>query len=296
MEERSRRVSPESWQKLETTRVIYRPISLLPVLGKLLEKILLRRLERIVEDKKLLPNEQFGFRKGHDTVSQAIRLVEKIADGFSTAKDTAAVFLDVSRAFDSGWSAGLILKLKGILPHTYIAIIWSYLSNRTFRCRVNGAPSSKRPQRAGTLQGGLLSPLLYALATRDFPKMNGAMLNTYADDAAISVTSNNYGCIQTKLQMYLDELGEWARKWRFKFNAAKTCAVYFLHIIDMMISMLGHRVLYSRRMETLKKSSLLKLSTHFVLLLSLKLTIENKFKTTLPYLTFELSTPGASTF
>lgn len=204
----------------------YRPISLLPTLGKMLEKILLNRIMPIVERSHLLPDEQFGFRPGHDTTLQVLRLVEKIAAGFASRCDTAVVLMDVGRAFDSIWLEGLIYKLAKILPDAYVHLVWSFLQSRNFCCKVNGKQSSARLQRAGTPQGALLSPTLYALYTRDIPLMDGVMVSTYADDTAVTFTSENPTQLQDTLQRYLDSLLEWAEAWRIRYNPEKTEAVY----------------------------------------------------------------------
>jgi len=122
---------PDAWKKAvvisipkagKNTRLpgSYRPISRLPTLGKVLEKVFLIRLLPIVERLKLIPNEQFGFRPEHDTVQQAIRLVQKIAEGFADQEDTATVFLDVDRAFNSVWLQGEIFKMMRVLPDVYV--------------------------------------------------------------------------------------------------------------------------------------------------------------------------------
>jgi len=89
----------------------YRPISLLCTMGKLLEKIMLHRISDFLEIHHVIPNEQYGFRASHETIQQIWRLTEKINLGFTCKQDTAAVFLDVAKAFDSVWHQGMIMKL-----------------------------------------------------------------------------------------------------------------------------------------------------------------------------------------
>ncbi|XP_052743468.1 probable RNA-directed DNA polymerase from transposon BS isoform X1 [Bicyclus anynana] len=88
----------------------YRPISLLPVIGKLFERILLNRMKEHLST--VLPNHQFGFREKHGTVEQVHRIVDIISRSLENKLYCSAVFLDISQAFDKVWHEGLIFKLK----------------------------------------------------------------------------------------------------------------------------------------------------------------------------------------
>jgi len=79
----------------------YRPISLLPLSSKLLEKLQLQRLRHDVDLSALLPNYQFGFRDGHSPIHQTHRIVHEIAKSLEEKRLCTAVFLDVTQAFDS---------------------------------------------------------------------------------------------------------------------------------------------------------------------------------------------------
>lgn len=85
----------------ETTS--YRPISLLPVTSKIMEKLLAKRLMKIIAEKELLPIHQFGFRVKHSTIEQIHRLVELIQDSFESKQYCSTAFIDVSQAFDKVW-------------------------------------------------------------------------------------------------------------------------------------------------------------------------------------------------
>lgn len=205
----------------------YRPISLLNTCGKVFDKIVLARITEIINEKKILPDEQFGFRKGHDTVMQGMRLTEKIVKNFQLKKDTACVLIDVQKAFDSVWHVGLLSKLKKFMPDGYVHLIASFLSGRSFSCRVGDELSTPKTIEASVPQGALWSPTLYALYTADIPKMREVHLGIYADDTSIAVSDVSPEEIKVKLQIYLDELEEWADRWRIKINPDKTTAIYF---------------------------------------------------------------------
>jgi hypothetical protein len=113
----------------------YRPISLLPTISKLFEKLLLKRLKPIIEDKKLIPNHQFGFRNKHTTIDQIHRITTTIERTLEEKKICSIIFLDVAQAFDKVWHEGLKYKLDINLPKQYSQLLKSYISNRHFRVK-----------------------------------------------------------------------------------------------------------------------------------------------------------------
>jgi hypothetical protein len=94
----------------------YRPISLLPILSKVFEKLLLKRLRSDVDLLRLIPGYQFGFRPGQSPVQQAHRVVNQIVTSLEERTLCTAVFLDVAQAFDKVWHFCLLYKLKATLP------------------------------------------------------------------------------------------------------------------------------------------------------------------------------------
>jgi hypothetical protein len=119
--------------KDHTSPLSYRPTSLLNSLGKLLEKIISKRLNFQLRNLKIIRNDQYGFKRGHSTTHALLRSVERITHGFNNNKATVMLFLDIERAFDKVWTTGLIAKLiTAKIPPHFIHIIHSYLQNRSF--------------------------------------------------------------------------------------------------------------------------------------------------------------------
>lgn len=97
----------------------YRPISLLPTLGKLFEKLTLLRIWPILHQHQILPNIQFGFHSRHSTIHQVHRLIDSIASALERKQFCTGIFLDVAQGFDKVWHDGLLFKLKNSYQPNY---------------------------------------------------------------------------------------------------------------------------------------------------------------------------------
>ena len=163
----------------------YRPISLLPLPSKVLEKILLRRILPLLEENGVIPKHQFGFRPKHGTIEQAHRLVHAILDDFEHLRYGTAAFLDISQAFDKVWHPGLWAKIQRILPLALYTLLTSYLSGRQFWVKYRGTYTPCYVIYSGVPQGNILGPILYSIYAADIPVMDTTLIATYADDTAI---------------------------------------------------------------------------------------------------------------
>lgn len=206
----------------------YRPISLLSGVSKILEKIILARINLFLETNHIIQDEQFGFRPKHSANHQVLRITEYVVKGFNDNKTTAAVFLDVAQAFDRVWHEGLLSKMMTTkMPVYIIKLVASYLRRRSFRVHHQGAYSTTRPIEAGVPQGSLLAPTLFAIYIHDMPRSPNVMLGVYADDTAL-VAQSWHGLQACKyLQAALDNYESWCQDWRIKINVAKSNAVLF---------------------------------------------------------------------
>ncbi|KAH1016999.1 hypothetical protein HUJ05_007737 [Dendroctonus ponderosae] len=164
----------------------YRPISLLPTISKVAERVILLRLKDDVEPLNLLPPEQFGFRNKHSTELQLLRIVEQASHNADRGLTTGMLLLDVERAFDRFWHDGLICKLvdSGISKRM-CQLMDSYIRRRTFQIKIDHFKSSGRTPEAGVPQGAVLSPLLYNIYTHDIPRAARASIALYVDDTAM---------------------------------------------------------------------------------------------------------------
>ncbi|KAL4149098.1 hypothetical protein QTP88_003114 [Uroleucon formosanum] len=194
----------------------YRPISLLPMLGKILEKILLKRLFKISKEQNALPDFQFGFRPKYATFHQLHRVVDLIASSLETKKYCSAVFLDVAQALDSVWHAGLLYKLKKIYPAPYYLLLKSYIENRSFNLKIDSTFSNSYDILAGVPKGSDIAPFLYIIFTADIPTTENTIMGTYADDTAILAANSDPHICSHHLQNHLNMLTKWCNAWKIK--------------------------------------------------------------------------------
>jgi hypothetical protein len=205
----------------------YRPISLLPIISKILERLLQRRIRTDPNTKEWIPAHQFGFRENHSTVQQVHRITHKIYQSFENEEYCTAVFLDASQAFDKVWHPGLLYKIKKYLPITYFHILQSYLHGREFRTRVGDSTSNNNVIKSGVPQGSVLGPLLYLLYTADLPVNTKTTTGTFADDTVILSASTDPAIATSTLQQHLNQLQEWTKKWKIRINETKSVQVNF---------------------------------------------------------------------
>ncbi|GFX14542.1 probable RNA-directed DNA polymerase from transposon X-element [Trichonephila clavipes] len=142
----------------------YRPISLLSILSKITESIILTRLKNFIYTNNLLNPNQYGFTNKLSTLHPLLNLTEAISEGFQNKKSTGAVFLDIQKAFDRVWLTGLTYKLINYnLPPPLVFLLHSYNTNRSYQVRVKEVLSNTKNISCGVAQGSLLRPLLFNL-------------------------------------------------------------------------------------------------------------------------------------
>jgi len=174
-------VTPVQKSKLSTDLTNFRPISVLPVLSKVLERVIYSQLISYLLQNYLFSDCQSGFRPNHSTQDVLLH----VTDSWRKAIDDGAVaFLDISKAFDSINHDILLSKLAcyGVLGD---ALTWfvSYLSCRQQQVCLQGSSSKWGEASVGVPQGSILGPLLFSIYVNDLPKVTQSCnLDLYADD------------------------------------------------------------------------------------------------------------------
>ena len=207
----------------------YCPVSLLSVVSKVFEKLVNNRIADHLEKYGLLSGFQYGFRSSRSTADLLTVVSDRIARALNRSGDTQAVALDISKAFDRVWHAGLLHKLKfyGISGQIF-GLISSFLSNRWLWVVLDGKSSQEYPVNAGVPQGSILGPTLFLPYINDLPDDVICNIAIYADDTALYSKCDQASDLWQQLELAselesdLRDNVDWGRKWLVDFNAGKT--------------------------------------------------------------------------
>ena len=220
-------IFPKIWKKANVVAIHkkkeknltsnYRPISLLPLCGKIFEKIIYNSLYSYIYANKFISDKQSGYKRGDSTIKQLISITHEIHKYFDEDKEVRAVFLDISRAFDRVWHEGLIFKLKQIgIQGEALNIIKNFLSDREQRVTIDGQSSDWTQISAGVPQGSILGPLLFLIFINDITEVVSSDIRIFADDTFIfrEATPDS----TTLLNDDLAKITQWAWQWKMLFN------------------------------------------------------------------------------
>ncbi len=200
----------------------YRPISILSVLHKILEKLTYSRLYKFLTKYDILFQYQFGFRQQHSTVMALIEIVDRIRTTADAGSAVAGLYVDLSKAFDTVDHVKLLYKLEhyGIrgLPLKWFE---SYLKNRKQYTSVNGVKSSLSTVQYGVPQGSVLGPLLFLIYVNDINNCvdkQYAEIRLFADDTNVFITEKDPLQLKRKAELTLSSLLMW-----FSANTLNNC-------------------------------------------------------------------------
>ena len=200
----------------------FRPISLLPILSKLLEKHIYRLISSRIPN--TLSNAQWGFLSGRSTVQALLVTMDKWLQYLERGNDIGAVFFDFRKAFDSVPHAPLITKLQQLgLDPNIVSWVREYLSGRSQCVVCNGAASEYLLVISGVPQGSVLGPLLFLIYINDLTDLDiseGSEVVLYADDILLYrpvLSDDDFAALQSDI----NKIQTWAASNLMTFNVAK---------------------------------------------------------------------------
>ena len=226
---------PDYWKLANVTPVYkkddkqliknYRPISLLPICGKIFEKLVFNCLYSYLNKNKLITKNQSGFCPGDSTTNQLLYFINEIHEAFNDPKslEVRAVFLDISKAFDKVWHQGLLFKLKqNGIDGKLLCLFKSYLTNRKQRVALNGCFSDYSLIESGVPQGSVLGPLLFLIYINDLENSMKSNVKFFADDTMLFSIVKDPKISADDLNHDLDLISRWAYQWKMVFNSDPT--------------------------------------------------------------------------
>ena len=225
---------PEKWKEAKVTPLHkggpkedinnYRPISILPVISKLLEKHIHDSLMAFLTQFQLLHKNQSGFRPNHSCETALIGMVCKWLDSINRGSLIGTVMIDFKKAFDLVDHSLLLKKLKHYkLSENTLSWFASYLSSRKQKVSLNNITSDNELITDGVPQGSILGPLLFLMFINDLPLYtDSANTEFYADDTNLYVCGESLEIIERNLQIALDCLAKWCKCNGMLINTTKT--------------------------------------------------------------------------
>ena len=216
----------------------YRPISNIPFISKLMEKVAVSRVVEHLSNNNLMEEYQSAYRADHSTETALLKVHHDISSALDESHDVALVILDLSAAFDTIDQCQLLSLLNAEFGVHAKALSWleTYLEARTQRVKIDDAMSETIPLTCGVPQGSVLGPVLFTIYTMPMQRIirkHGVVYHKYADDTQLYVTykPNVLGDMQRavkQLEDCISEIRVWMINRMLKLNDNKTDMVIYM--------------------------------------------------------------------
>ena len=213
----------------------YRPISLLPVLSKVFEKVLNSQISKVI-DNGFIDDNQYGFRKGHSTEDAVLKFVDEIEKKLSGKQHVASVFVDVSKAFDSCDHGILLKKLERTGLNTAgINLMANYLKDRKQIIIVKGKNGGNFVINIGVGQGTILGPTLFKIYIMDLHLHTKLFTVKFADDSSFVAAAKTKDELENLANQELESIGKWFKDNKLILHPGKSR--YMIHSRDKLIQL-----------------------------------------------------------
>lgn len=208
----------------------YRPIGLLPVFGKALEKLFVRRVTYTAAKAGKLNDRQYGFKPQTNTTAALRAAIDQIKTDKNNGLMTVAVSLDIKAAFDNAWWPALFHRLRHIdCPSNIYRLILSYTTDRTVILDHAGSRISKTMSK-GCIQGSACGPVLWNIILDELLELDlpsGCRLQAFADDVLLVASARDLTTLQNNTEHALNAIVSWGRGVKLTFSPNKTQAIAF---------------------------------------------------------------------
>ena len=192
-------------------------------LGKVFERCVFKYTFNYLRDYQRISMNQSGFIPDDSTVNQLVNIYHNTCASLDEHKNIQMIFFDISKAFDKVWHKGLLFKLKCVgIDGNLLNWLTDYLSNRKQRVVINGKFSTWKCIQAGVPQGSVLGPLLFLVYINDITNNLSCRTSLFADDTSLSKPIDDPVMSNMEIQNDLNIIGDWANKWKVKFNPLKS--------------------------------------------------------------------------
>ena len=208
--------------------VNYRPISLLPVFSKILERLIYNKVFEFLVRYQILFESQYGFRSGRNTSHATLDFVQSIEEAIESNQYAIGVFCDLSKAFDTLNHEILLQKLSHYgIRGTANEWFRSYLKDRKQYVELNNKKSKCLPIETGVPQGSILGPLLFLIYINDLPSAANLKCVSFADDSNLLITGENLEELTKTMTKELEGINDFFKAIQLKLNAKKTKMIFF---------------------------------------------------------------------
>ena len=218
------------YKKDEKDKLIdYRPISILSVFSKIIERVACDQLIYYLETNELLSNTQFGFREGRSTTAAALNLTDQILSAFDENKFTIGIFLDLKKAFETVDHNILIHKLHHLgISNNNLNFFKDYLCNRLQYLKFNNYESDPMSIKFSVPQGSNLGPILFIIYVNDIKNCINNLNNLlFADDTCLFSSGSNLNSLIDIINSELISVNNWLKANKLSLNVEKTSYIVF---------------------------------------------------------------------
>ncbi|MDQ5930176.1 MAG: hypothetical protein QG594_1963 [Bacteroidota bacterium] len=206
----------------------YRPISVISPIAKVFEILVAKKMKHYLESNGILHDSQFGFRAGRSCELALNTIVEDWREDLDDNREVVAVFLDLSKAFDTVDHQLLLKKMHFYnFSSKFVKLITNYLTDRAMKVKIDGCLSKSEPLKVGVPQGSVLGPLLFIVYINDLchlPLKSKILL--FADDTTFYLSGLHLNQVLEQISKDMQIVKEWLSNNRLILNISKTHAMH----------------------------------------------------------------------